>query len=122
MDKRERPLDTSVGAVEKGQFPQITPYFSTKLLALSLMYVSPGSLNHGEMIMKTLFGAVAGALAVGAVLVSYELGARQTFSPGVTPMTQMAIGPDGIARPYLVQASQTGYGQAPFMGQQPYGW
>ena len=56
--------------------------------------------------MKTLFGAVAGALALGAVLVSYDLGARHTFSREMTPTTQMVIGPDGVARPYLVQAGQ----------------
>lgn len=72
--------------------------------------------------MRTLFGAVAGALAVSAVLVSYELGERQAFNHGLmAPTTQMAIGPDGIARPYLVQAGQTPYGQSAFMGQ-PYGW
>jgi hypothetical protein len=74
------------------------------------------------MIMKTLLGAVAGALAVGAMLVSYDLGARHSFSADLAPTTQMVIGPDGVARPYLVQASQTGYGQTPFMAQQPYGW
>ena len=30
--------------------------------------------------MKTLFGAVAGALALGAVLVAYDLGERHTFN------------------------------------------
>ena len=59
--------------------------------------------------MRTAFGAVAGALAVGAVLVSYNLGARHAFSGQMTaPTTQMVVGPDGIARPYLVQAGQTG--------------
>jgi hypothetical protein len=71
--------------------------------------------------MRTAFGAVAGALAVGAVLVSYNLGARNSFSGQTTaPTTQMLVGPDGIARPYLVQAGQTGFGQA--MPGQPYGW
>ena len=69
--------------------------------------------------MRTLFGAVAGALAVGAVLVSYDLGERRAFSRDLAPTTQMVIGPDGIARPYLVQAGQSTYGQ-PFVGQ-PYG-
>lgn len=71
--------------------------------------------------MKTAFGAVAGALAVGAVLVSYNLGARNGGSgPMTAPTTQMLVGPDGIARPYLVQASQSAFGQA--MPGQPYGW
>lgn len=72
--------------------------------------------------MKTLFGAVAGALTVGAILVSYSLGEHHTFSQGAAPMTQMAIGPDGVARPYLVQTGQSVYGQPPYMAQQPYGW
>ena len=71
--------------------------------------------------MRTAFGAVGGALAVGAMLVSYNLGARNTFSGQMTaPTTQMLVGPDGIARPYLVQAGQAGFGQA--MPGQPYGW
>ena len=71
--------------------------------------------------MRTLFGAVAGALAVGAVLVSYDLGERRAFSRDMMPpATQMVMGPDGIARPYLIQAGQTAYGQ-PFAGE-PYGW
>ena len=62
--------------------------------------------------MRTAFGAVAGALAVGAMLVSYNLGERHSFSaPDAAPTTQMVIGPDGIARPYLVQAGQTAFGQ-----------
>ena len=50
--------------------------------------------------MRTAFGAVAGALAVGAVLVSYNLGERRAFS-----RDQMTLrprrwwsGPDGIAQ------------------------
>jgi hypothetical protein len=70
--------------------------------------------------MRTAFGAVGGALAVGAMLVSYNLGARNSFSAQTAPATQMMVGPDGIARPYLVQAGQTGFGQA--MPGQPYGW
>jgi hypothetical protein len=68
--------------------------------------------------MKTAFGAVAGAAAVGALLVSYNLGERQVFSRAVapTPSVQMMVGPDGIARPYLVQASQGAFGQ-PVAGQ-----
>jgi hypothetical protein len=71
--------------------------------------------------MRTLFGAVAGALAVGAVLVAYDLGERRAFRRDLTtPTTQMMIGPDGVARPYLVQAGQNAFGQ-PFPAQ-PYGW
>ena len=74
--------------------------------------------TQGEYIMRAAFGAVAGALAVGAMLVSYNMGARSAFSNQMTaPTTQMLIGPDGVARPYLVQAGQTGFGQA-----QPTGW
>jgi hypothetical protein len=53
------------------------------------------------------------------MLVSYNLGERRTFSRDMMPTTQMVMGPDGIARPYLVQAGQT-FGQ-PFAAQQ-YGW
>src|SRR5688572_19722292 len=71
------------------------------------------------MTMKTLFGAVAGALVVGAVLVSYDLGERRAFSRDLmAPTTQMLVGPDGVARPYLVQAGQ-GMGQP--LAAQPYG-
>jgi hypothetical protein len=71
--------------------------------------------------MRTLLGAVAGALAMGAVLVSYNLGERRSFSRDMmAPATQMVIGPDGVARPYLVQASDTSYGQAPYGA--AYGW
>ena len=71
--------------------------------------------------MRAAFGAVGGALAIGAMLVSYNLGARSAFNGQMTaPTTQMLVGPDGIARPYLVQASQGGFGQA--APGQPYGW
>lgn len=71
--------------------------------------------------MRAAFGAVGGALAVGALLVSYNLGAQNAFpAPMGAPTTQMMVGPDGIARPYLVQAGQGGFGQA--MPGQPYGW
>ena len=54
---------------------------------------------------------------MGAVLVSYDLGERRTFSRDtMTPTTQMMMGPDGVARPYLVQAGQGGFGQS-FAGQ-----
>ncbi|HEV3214446.1 MAG TPA: hypothetical protein VGZ27_01920 [Vicinamibacterales bacterium] len=49
--------------------------------------------------MRTVFGAVAGALAVGAVLVAYDLGVHQTFN-----QTGYQSG-----SPYAVQAGQTGY-------------
>jgi hypothetical protein len=68
--------------------------------------------------MRAAFGAVGGALAVGAMLVSYNLGARNTFAGQMTgAATQIVVGPDGIARPYVVQA---GSGQA--MPGQPLGW
>ena len=71
--------------------------------------------------MRTAFGAVGGALAVGALLVSYNLGARNAFTGQMAvPTTQMMVGPDGIARPYLVQAGQTAFGQPTLA--QPYGW
>jgi hypothetical protein len=59
-------------------------------------------------------------LAVAAVLVSYDLGERRAFNKDLmTPTTQMMVGPDGVMRPYLMQAGQT-FGQ-PLAGQ-PYGW
>jgi hypothetical protein len=71
--------------------------------------------------MRTAVGAVGGALAVGAMLVSYNLGARSTSAGQMAaPTAQMMIGPDGIARPYLVQASQGGVGQP--LAAQPYAW
>jgi hypothetical protein len=55
------------------------------------------------------------------MLVSYNLGARNALGGQMTAATtQMLVGPDGIARPYLVQAGQTGFGQA--VPGQPYGW
>ena len=71
--------------------------------------------------MRAAFGAVGGALAVAAMLVSYNIGARNASGGLMTaPTTQMLVGPDGIARPYLVQAAQGGFGQA--APGQPYGW
>ena len=71
--------------------------------------------------MRTAFGAVAGALALVAMLVSYNLGERRAFSRDQTaPTTQMLMGPDGVVRPYLVHTGQNAYGQ-PFAGQ-PYSW
>jgi len=67
--------------------------------------------------MRTLFGAIAGALAVGAMLVAYDLGERNAFNQGMTPTTQMVVGPDGVARPYLVPVGQSTYGQTPYMAQ-----
>lgn len=73
--------------------------------------------------MKAAFGALAGAVTVGAMLVSYNLGERQAFSRTMTPSTptpMMIVGADGVARPYLVQASQAAFGQ--LVSGQPYGW
>ena len=76
------------------------------------------------MTMKTLFGAVVGALALGAVLVSYDLGERHTFS---RDLAMMPAGYQQMGNPYLVQAGQTGYDSpygpyaAPFGAQNPYG-
>jgi hypothetical protein len=75
------------------------------------------------MTMKTIFGAVVGALALGAVLVSYDLGERHAFS---RDLALMPAGYQQTANPYLVQAGQAGlmspyapYGPA-FVGQTPY--
>ena len=57
------------------------------------------------------------------MLVSYNLGERQAFGRAMTPgmPTQMMIvGPDGVARPYLVQASQGAFGQP--LVSQPSAW
>ena len=57
------------------------------------------------------------------MLVSYNLGERQAFGRTMTPAmpTQMMIvGPDGVARPYLVQASQGAFGQP--LVNQPSAW
>jgi hypothetical protein len=55
------------------------------------------------------------------MLVSYNLGARSAFTGQATsPTMQMLVGPDGVARPYLVQAGQPGFGQA--LPGQPNGW
>jgi hypothetical protein len=70
--------------------------------------------------MKTAFGAIAGAAAVGAMLMSYNLGQRQALSAASMPSTQMVVGPDGIARPFLVQAGQFAAGQP--LATQSYGW
>jgi hypothetical protein len=81
------------------------------------MYVA-----EGDPHMKTAFGALAGAVTVGAMLVSYNLGERQAFSRTMTPSTptpMMIVGADGVARPYLVQAGQAA--SQPF-NSQPYGW
>src|ERR1041384_7718230 len=93
----------------------LRPYFPRNSLALPLIYVV-----QGGTYMKSAFGAVAGAAVVGALLVSYNLGERQAMSRAFAPMatTQMMVGPDGIARPYVVQAAQGGLGQ-PLVGQ-PY--
>ena len=72
--------------------------------------------------MKTFIGAIAGALAVGGVLFAYELGGRRAIDrAAMTPTTQMMVGPDGVARPYLV-SSQTPYANtyATLPGWSPY--
>ena len=63
--------------------------------------------------MKTLFGAVAGALALGAVLVAYDLGERHTFNRDAAAM---ALGYQA-GQPYAMPVGQTGYA-APYA---PYG-
>lgn len=72
--------------------------------------------------MKAVFGAFAGAVAVGAMVVSYNIGERYGFTHATMPTSQMqmVVGPDGIARPYLMQASQGAFGQP--LAAQPYGW
>lgn len=63
--------------------------------------------------MKTLLGAVGGALAVSAVLVSYNLGARHAMNSDMTmapTTTQMAVGPDGVVRPYAVRTGEASFG------------
>ncbi len=47
--------------------------------------------------MRTLFGAVAGALALSAVLVAYDLGERRTFSRDPMPTPQMQYVSDRVA-------------------------
>ena len=72
--------------------------------------------------MRAVAGAIGGALAVGAMLVSYNLGERQGANRALmptTPTAQMVVGPDGIARPYLMQTGQNGFGQP--LSAQP-GW
>ena len=56
------------------------------------------------------------------MLVSYNLGARNTLSgQTAAPTTQMVVGPDGIARPYLVQAGQSAVPAPAQYGWVPYG-
>ena len=75
--------------------------------------------------MKTFLGAIAGALAVGGVLFAYDLGGRRALERAMmapTAQTQMLVGPDGVARPYLV-SNQTPYAQgavATLPGYAPY--
>jgi hypothetical protein len=72
--------------------------------------------------MKTLFGAVAGALTVGAVLVSYSLGEHHTFTQDA-----MAPGFQQMGNPYLTPVGQSGFvpSYAPYgtpsTAQNPYG-
>jgi hypothetical protein len=75
--------------------------------------------------MKTLLGAVAGALACGAVLVAYDLGEHHTFNQDAAAMSAGYQYQPGL--PYAVQAGQTGYVSpyapygTPFAGPYPYG-
>ncbi len=70
--------------------------------------------------MKAVFGAIVGAVTVGAMLASYSLGQRHAWTAMSMPTTQMVMGADGIARPYFVQAGQNLMGQ-PILAQ-PSGW
>jgi hypothetical protein len=76
------------------------------------------------MTMKTLFGAVVGALALGAVLVSYDLGERHLFS---RDLTGLPAGYQQMTNPYLVPVGQNGYVSpygpyaTPLAGQNQYG-
>ena len=74
------------------------------------------------MDMKTFLGGIAGALAVGGVLFAYELGSRRALDAAMAPTTQMMVGPDGIARPYLVsnQTPLAANGYATLPGWSPY--
>jgi hypothetical protein len=56
------------------------------------------------------------------MVVAYNIGERHGFTHATMPTSQMqmVVGPDGIARPYLMQASQGAFGQ-PLVAQ-PYGW
>jgi hypothetical protein len=92
-------------------------FYFNKIDGISLEVLLATSVFHRGMIMRTVFGAVAGALAIVAMLVSYSLGERHAVSQAMAPMTQMVIGPDGVARPYLVQAGQTLPGQTAYLGQ-----
>ena len=73
--------------------------------------------------MRTLFGAVAGALAVGAVLIAYDLGEHHTFSQDAAAM---AVGYQA-GQPYAMPVNQTGYVSPyapygmPLAAQYPYG-
>ena len=73
--------------------------------------------------MKTFLGALGGALAVGAVLFSYNLGERRATTAMTAPTTQMLVGPDGIARPYLIsnQVPSVPGAMATLPGYSPYG-
>src|SRR4029078_3135497 len=72
--------------------------------------------------MRTVIGAVVGALALSAVLVSYGLGEHHAFSQD---LSAMPAGAYQMPNPYLVQASQGGYVSpyaAPMTAQYPYGY
>ena len=76
--------------------------------------------------MKTLVSTVAGALALGAVLVAYDLGQHRTFPQDAAAMT---VG-YRQGQPYFVPVGQAGYASPyasyspnamPFAAQSPYG-
>jgi hypothetical protein len=54
--------------------------------------------------MKTLFGAVGGALALVVALIAYDLGDRHAFSRDAAMTVGFQPG-----QPYMVQAGQQGY-------------
>jgi hypothetical protein len=65
--------------------------------------------------MKTLVGAVAGAFALGSVLLAYDLGVHRAFSQAAAMSAGYQPG-----SPYAVQAGQTGY-VSPYLPYAPYG-
>ena len=80
------------------------------------MCVSAGGANHESSFWSSCGGI--GGLRDARVVQPGR--AERVRRPDGGPTTQMLVGPDGIARPYLVQAGQTGFGQV--LPGQPYGW
>ena len=74
--------------------------------------------------MKTILGAVAGALTVGAVVLSYDLGQRQALNQN---LAMTPAGYQQTANPYLAQVGQPGFvspyapNTTQFAAQNPYG-